>query len=102
MPNKTLPEGLIQKGNSKMFTKETVPDALFHEHSLNAERWGLLHLHEGRVVFVDLATSDEYNLTAPDQIMINPEVPHKLRLDPGYDGPLKFHIDFYRREESSS
>lgn len=80
------------KGSSPTFTADTIPDALLNDHSLAANRWGLLHLHEGEVVFIDLATGTEHTMTAPNELVIRPETPHKLRLA----GPFKLHIDFYR------
>ncbi len=91
---KELPAGLIAKGASPTFRKDTVPHALTEKHSLAANRWGVLHVLEGQVVFVDLVTQEEHTVTAPDTVIIEPEAPHHLRL---LDGPLSCRIDFYKK-----
>jgi len=90
-----VPDGLVQKGGSPIFTEDSLPSALLEEHSLAEGRWGLLHLLEGNVIFVQLSPVKETALTAPATLLIEPTAPHKLRLT----GPLKLRIDFYRRAD---
>jgi tellurite resistance-related uncharacterized protein/hemoglobin-like flavoprotein len=79
-------------GCSPTFTQETVPAALREEHALAPDHWAVLHILEGRVRFVDLATNVEREVSAPDLVIIAPEAPHKLSLD----GPVTCRIDFFR------
>ena len=92
----TLPDGLIHKGGTPTFDENTLPDALCDEHSLKANRWGILHVLEGAVFFVDLVTHEERRVEAPAQVVILPEHPHKLRLD----GPLRCRVDFFRPDKN--
>lgn len=89
---KRLPSGLAPKGSSAEFTNTNIPDALLNEHALAPGHWGILHLFEGHAVFVNLQTREECELQAPDTMVIEPEVPHRLRLD----GPMSCRIDFFR------
>ena len=89
-----LPEGLAPAGQSRTFDASTVPEALTHEHALAPGRWGTLHILEGSVFFIDLRTGIEREVNAPDQVVIAPEAPHKLRLA----GPISCRIDFFREE----
>ncbi len=93
MVSNKLPNGVVPRGRSLTFTEETVPQSLLEEHSLAANRWGLLHLIEGSVVFVNLENGSEEALTAPTEFVIEPKTPHKLRPD----GPFKLQIDFHFR-----
>ena len=87
-----LPHGLVPAGASPNFTEDTIPEALQREHTLAAGRWGVLHVLEGKVVFVDLETGRERMVEAPDHVVIRPGVPHKVSLY----GPLTCRIDFFR------
>ena len=68
-----------------------MPDALLNEHSLGAGRWGVLHVLEGAVDFVDLETGQEHHLQAPLEWTIAPERKHHLRLG----GPVRCRVDFF-------
>lgn len=92
MASDRLPPGLAPSSGSLNFTEDTVPDALQQEHTLAPGRWGVLHVFEGSVRFVDLETGVERDVSAPDLITIHPEVPHKLRLT----GQLRCRVDFFR------
>ena len=87
-----IPPGLVPVGSSLDFTQDTIPDALQREHALAPGRWGVLHVLEGSILFVDLTTGDERLAAAPDTIVIHPEVPHKVVVP----GPLTCRIDFFR------
>lgn len=92
MPSKDIPLGLTLKGSSPTFTEDSLPAALLEEHALALGRWGVLHLVEGNAWFINLATGEEHYIEAPGLVNIEPEVPHKLRLD----GPMRCRLDFYR------
>jgi hemoglobin-like flavoprotein len=50
------------------------------------------------VGFVNLATGEEQNISAPELITIAPEVPHRLR----FEGPLRCRIDSFRQLDGDS
>ena len=87
-----IPPGLVPAGSSLNFTRETIPDALQREHTLAPGRWGVLHVLEGNILFVDLTTGDKRLAGAPDTIVIHPGVPHEVVVP----GPLTCRIDFFR------
>lgn len=93
MATKTLPEGLVPAGSSLEFTQDTIPDALQEKHALGPGHWGVLHVFEGSVRFVNLASGAESEVAAPDNVIIQPEVPHRLRLA----GSVRCRIDFFRK-----
>lgn len=94
MTHQKLPPGLTPMGCSPTFNEETVPAALREEHALAPSHWGVLQLMEGSVCFVDLATGEQQDITAPELVPIAPEAPHKLCID----GPLTCRIDFFRED----
>lgn len=98
MATERLPPGLAPSSGSLNFTEDTVPAALQQEHRLAPGRWGVLHIFEGSVRFVNLETGDEHDVSAPDHIIIHPQVPHKLRLT----GRLRCRIDFFRELDDDS
>ena len=92
MATDRLPPGLAPSSGSLNFTEDTVPDALQQEHTLAPGRWGVLHVFEGSVRFVNLETGDERDVSSPDLIIIYPKVPHRLQLT----GRLRCRVDFFR------
>ena len=90
-----LPEQLVPSGASLVFTETTIPDALQQRHALAADRWGVLHVFEGSLRFVDLETRDKRLVSAPDRLTIKPQVPHRVEVD----GRLRCRIDFFRDVE---
>ena len=85
-----IPPGLVPTGSSLEFTEDTIPDALQREHALAPGRWGVLHVLEGSILFINLTTGDERLAESPDTIAIHPGVPHKVVVP----GPLTCRIDF--------
>ena len=90
--NAQLPTNAVPKGHSPTFTADTLPAALQKEHSLGPGHWGALHVMEGTVCFVDLPRGVERTVHAPDNVIIAPEEPHRLRLL----GPVTCQIHFFR------
>ena len=87
-----MPSGLVPSGRSLEFTSDTLPEALQKEHALADGRWGVLHVLEGSLVFVDLASGNERVVAAPDSVVIQPRLPHKVVVS----GPVRCRIDFFR------
>ena len=92
MTDHRLPDGLVPSGGSLNFTAETVPDAFKTEHQLADGRWGVLHVFDGILQYVDLSTGEELEVVAPDLVVIRPNVPHLLRIS----GPVLCRVDFFR------
>ena len=90
-----IPAGLVPSSGSLNFTHSTMPEALQREHALAAGHWGVLHIFEGSLRFVDLTSHDERYVAAPDLIIIQPQRPHRVM--PG--DPLSCRIDFFREPE---
>ena len=91
-----LPTDLVPSSGSLNFTEETIPDAFKAEHKLAAGRWGVLHVFDGRLRYVNLQTGQERVVSAPDIIVIHPELPH--RVEP--DGAVRCRIDFFREPDA--
>ena len=91
-----IPPGLVPSSGSLEFTQDTIPEALQREHALGEGRWGVLHVFEGRLRFVNLVSGEERVATAPDLITIHPRVPHKVAAE----GPVRCRIDFFREPEA--
>ena len=49
-----IPAGLVPSSGSFIFTEDTIPAALQREHTLAPGHWGVLHVFEGSIRFVDL------------------------------------------------
>ena len=91
-----LPPGLSPSGGSLNFTESTIPEALQREHALAAGRWGMLHVLEGRLRFVDMSSGVERVLEAGDVQVIHPEWPHRVVVE----GVVRCRIDFFREATS--
>ena len=91
-----LPQGLVPGGGSMNFNEDTIPDALTREHKLAVGRWGVLHVFDGQLRYVNLETGAESAVSAPDLVVIRPELPHRLSVN----GPVQCHIDFFREADA--
>ena len=98
MVTERIPPGLIPGSGSLIFTEETIPGALMQEHTLGAGHWGVLHVFEGSIRFLDLPGASERTVIAPDLIVIRPGAPHRVAVD----GRLRCRIDFFREPEADS
>ena len=87
-----MPSGLVPSGRSLEFTTDTLPEALQKEHALADGRWGVLHVLEGSLTFIDLASGNERVVAAPDSVVIQPRIPHRVTVS----GPVRLRIDFFR------
>ena len=92
MTTDRIPSGLAPSGSSLLFTHDTIPEALRQEHSLSPGHWGVLHVFDGHLRFINLQDGSEAAVDAPDLMTIHPEVPHRVEVD----GPLRCRIDFFR------
>ena len=87
-----LPPGLFPSGGSLNFTESTVPEPFKEEHKLAVGRWGVLHVFEGVIRYVDLENGNERCISAPDLVIIPPQTPHKISIK----GPVLCRVDFFR------
>ena len=87
-----LPVGVTPSSGSLKVTAETIPDALQREHALGQGHWGVLHVFEGSVTFIDMETNEKFLIVAPDLLVIPPPVPHRVEVKE----TLRCRIDFFR------
>ena len=80
------------------FTEETIPRALQEEHSLAADHWGVLHVFAGSLRFVNLQDGVEREVSAPDLVVIHPELPHRVDVVRA----VRCRIDFFRRLDADA
>ncbi len=92
-----IPAGLVPSSGSLNFTDSTLPDALQSEHKLAEGRWGVLHVLDGSLRYVDLEAEEERTVSAPDLVTIHPQARHLVQLQ----GPVRCRIDFFRELESA-
>lgn len=96
MTTERLPRGLVPGGGSLNFTEDTIPDAFKAEHQLAPGRWGVLHVFDGSLRYVNLQTGAERDVSAPDLVIIHPELPHRVSVS----GPLRCRVDFFREPDA--
>ena len=89
-----IPLDLIPSGGSHAFTQDTIPEALKKEHQLAAGHWGVLHVFEGSLKFIDIASGEERTIKAPDLVTIHPEAPHRVSTDEA----VSCRLDFFREQ----
>ena len=93
-----IPHGLIPASGSLLFTEDSIPDALLREHVLGEGHWGVLHVFEGSIEFVDLITGETRTVPAPDLVTIRPRAPHRVALT----GHVSCRIDFFLDPDAES
>lgn len=89
-----LPDGLIPSHSSPIFSQDSLPDALQREHALAPGHWGMLHVLEGSLRFVNLENGKTLRISAPGQVTIRPRARHRVAVD----GPVRCKIDFFREK----
>lgn len=87
-----MPPGLAPAGSSLNFTTETIPEALQREHALGPGHWGVLHVFDGSLRFVELDTGRERLVGAPGLVIIQPQAPHRVVVEEA----VSCRIDFFR------
>ena len=93
-----IPPGLIPSSGSHTFTEDSIPDALQKEHKLAAGHWGVLHVFEGSLNFVDIGSGEQRTVSAPDLVTIHPEAPHRVEVE----DPVSCRVDFFREPDAGS
>ena len=93
-----IPPGLIPSSGSIAFKEDSIPNALQKEHKLAAGHWGVLHVFEGSLNFVDIGSGEQRSVSAPDLVTIHPEAPHRVEVE----GPVNCRVDFFREPDAGS
>lgn len=94
----SLPADARPLKSTPRYDESSLPGALLDRHQLKPGCWAVVHVHEGRVWFVDLEQDDERPLQSPASWTVPPGSAHKLRLE----GPVVVHIDFYLQQSNLS
>ncbi len=92
MTKRRLPDNVVPSGGSLNFTTDTIPEPFEMEHQLAKGRWGVLHVFEGLVQYVELDTGLDVDIIAPDLVVIPPEEAHYVNVS----DPVLCRVDFFR------
>lgn len=95
MAGERLPSGALPRGNALEFTDATIPPPLLREHALGAGHWGLLHVLEGSITFVDAASGKEALVSEAGTVVLRPLAPHRVVVR----GRVRCRIDFYVEQD---
>ena len=95
MTRSRLPDNAVPSGGSLNFTADTLPEPFETEHQLAKGRWGVLHVFEGLVQYVELDTDTDIDIVAPDLVVIPPEEAHYVNVS----DPVLCRVDFFRELE---
>ena len=87
---KTLPAHLVAYKRTPIFTNETIPRALLHDHRTKGGAWGLIHVERGKLKYT--IEDREFILTPDSPGVVEPEVSHFVTPL----GDVSFFIEFYR------
>ena len=87
-------EGLVQYGESPIFNEATVPEKLQGNHKTKAGVWARAVVLEGSIDYIlEDSPGEVLTVNAGNFALIEPEVPHHVRVT----GPVTFQLKFYRR-----
>lgn len=93
MSHVEFPSGLMQRGQTPLFTEATTPAKLIGVHTTKAGVWGKLVVFDGVLDFVVPGPPSRcQRVDAGSFAVIEPTVPHHVRLI----GPVSFRIEFHR------
>lgn len=88
---KTIPNHVSAYSTSPVFTEDTIPDRLRHDHHTKDETWAEIHVEEGVLLYYIDDANEPERLTPERFGVIEPNVRH--RVEP--EGAVKFYIEFY-------
>lgn len=88
---KSIPEQFKAYSKSPVFTEETIPDRLQHDHHTKEETWAKIHVEEGVLLYFIGDAAEPERLTPERVGIIEPKVTH--RVEP--EGKVKFYVEFY-------
>ncbi len=89
-----LPGDVSKYKETRIFNATTVPKGLLKDHATKPEVWGRLNVHVGTVLYVDIASAQEREVTSGSFQIIEPEALHFIQ--PSQDA--EFHVEFYRSD----
>jgi len=95
-----MPPDVSPYSRTQDFTETTVPQALLKAHTTKAGAWALIHVLEGRLVY----RIEDPRRPAAEQVLtaqtspgvVEPTILHAV--EPL--GPVRFYVEFHRREEA--
>ena len=88
---KTLPPDVTAYKRTPLFTQDSVPQGLLHNHSTKEGVWGLIQVMEGRLEYT-IGAEEEHILTPGQPGVVEPQVVHHVK-------PLAevaFFVEFYK------
>ncbi len=87
---KTLPDNLTLYKSTRLFTNQTVPQALLHNHTTKDGVWAKITVEKGSLEYT-IAGDKTYVITTETHGVIEPQVLHYVHLNPD----TSFFIEFY-------
>ncbi|MET4692463.1 DUF1971 domain-containing protein [Endozoicomonas lisbonensis] len=88
---RVLPDSVTPYKRTGLFTSDNVPDAFLKQHSTAKDKWGVLTVQKGSLIFCDDETQEKIKVAEPDSIVIKPSARHHLELE----GYAEFYVEFY-------
>ncbi len=89
---KEIPQNTKAYKKTDIFDERTVPKALLKEHSTKTNVWGKIVILEGRLIYSIPSTNEQFELTASNFGVVEPEVKHLVKPL----GKVKFYVEFYK------
>ena len=90
---KTLPSGAVAYKRTPVFTSETTPEALLHDHRTKAGTWGLIQVERGTLQYT-IEGKESHILTPGSPGVVEPQVTHYVTPL----GDVAFFVEFYREQ----
>lgn len=89
-----MPPGHVAYKRTNTFTQGSVPPGLLRQHETKAGVWGLAHVVEGALEFVEADKDGERRetVTAGQKVVIRPEVSHRV-IPLGH---VQFFVEFWQ------
>jgi tellurite resistance-related uncharacterized protein len=95
-----LPDGVVMYRQTPIFTETTVPAGLLSDHRTKEGVWGMIRVLEGKLAYRIKDSRRPYVefVLTPKTIpaAIEPTITHEV--EPC--GPVRFFVEFYRRERT--
>ena len=91
---KSLPFNLTYHQRTQDFDQDNVPMGMLGRHTTAKGIWGKIKVSEGSLTYRILEPEmEEYVLNKSQHGVVAPQAAHQVEIN----GPVKFHIEFYRQ-----
>jgi len=93
---KSLPSGAIRYGQAPLFTQDSIPEHLRHEHTTKSGNWAQVRVVSWKLHYRILGDVPEEHILGPNTPgVVEPNTPHEVEAL----GEVRCYVEFYTQAD---